>query len=193
MRPRHLITILALGLLGRAIYRVWQARRAAGARRRDAEIDPFAADPSDPVQRLDGSPELQGTPLDLDAVSLADAEAAEDLAELEIDIDETADRDPAVILLTDVVEPGPVRDAGDLYGAHTPAAVDRDHPDDDRAFAEGQNWLEALETSAVENGAEPERTLDEIIDNEDVLSPPHPAIRRDTPVADHGAGGRRGL
>lgn len=83
MRPRHLITILALGLLGRTIYRVWQARRAAGARRRDAEIDAFAADPSDPVH--------------------------------------------------------------------------------------------------------------EIIDDEDVLSPPHRAIRHDVPVADHGAGGRRGL
>jgi hypothetical protein len=85
------------------------------------------------------------------------------------------------------------RDAGDLYGGHTPAAVDRSHPDDDRAFDEGQNWIEALETSAIENGAEPEIELDEIIDDEDVLSPPHASDTRDTPVADHGAGGSRGL
>jgi hypothetical protein len=85
------------------------------------------------------------------------------------------------------------RDAGDLYGAHTPAAVDRVHPDDDHAMADGQSWLEALETSAIENGAEPERELDDLVDDEDLLRAPHPADRRDTPVADHGSGGRRGL
>jgi hypothetical protein len=85
------------------------------------------------------------------------------------------------------------RDAGELYGVHTPPAVDHDRPDDDRAFDEGQNWLVALETSAVENGPEPERELDDIVDDEDVLRPPHASDRRDTPVADHGAGGRRGL
>jgi hypothetical protein len=85
------------------------------------------------------------------------------------------------------------RDAGDLYGAHTQVAVDRDHPDDDHANDEGQNWIEALEASAIENGAEPECELDAIVDDEEVLRPPHASHTRDTPVADLGSGGRRGL
>jgi hypothetical protein len=98
-----------------------------------------------------------------------------------------------VIALGDLDELPGLRDAGDLYGAHTPAAVDRVHPDGDRSFDDGQNWIEALETSAVENGAEPERELDEIIDDEDVLRPPHASRTRDTPIADLGSAGRRGL
>ena len=187
MRPRHILTSVAVGLAARAIIRRRRARRAAS-------LDPFASDPGDPVQNLDEVPELQASPLDVDAVSQEDAEAAQDLAVLEVEIDETADRDAAVTTLVDDAPTGRrLRDAGDLYGAHTPPAVDRDHPDDDRAFDEGQNWLEALETSAIENGAEPERELTEIVDDEDVQSPPHASDTRDTPVADHGAGGRSGL
>src|SRR6185295_17359374 len=96
-------------------------------------------------------------------------------------------------IATAIDEPRRRRDAGDLYGAHTPRAVDRDHPDDDRAFDNGENWVEALAVSAVENGAEPERELDQIVDDDDLLDPPHRSDTRDTPVADHGAGGRRGL
>ena len=188
MRLRTLITPVALGLAARAIIRHRRTRRAATARR-----DEFASDPGDPVQMLDEVPELQVVPLDVDALSQADAEAAEDLAGLETDIDEAVDRDDAAISVDGLDEPTRPRDAGDLYGAHTPVAADRTHPDDDRAFEEGQNWIEALETSAIENGAEPERPLDEIIDDEDVLSPPHASDTRDTPVADHGSAGRRGL
>jgi hypothetical protein len=64
--------------------------------------------------------------------------------------------------------------------------------DDDRAVADGQNWIEALETSAIENGATPGRPLDDIVDDEEILRPPHRSSRRDTPVADLGSGGRRG-
>jgi hypothetical protein len=204
MRPRHVLLPLALALAVRAIVR---ARRRRRARRATDGIQWFRPDPSDPLQRLDEAPELEVTPLSVDAVSAADLAAADDLAILEDDLDETADRDTAVVALAeadetaviseavacDGEEPAHERDAGDLYGAHTPAAQDREHPDDDRAFDTGENWLEALHASAVENGPEPERGLDDVVDDEDVLHPPHASDTRDRPVADHGSGGRAGL
>jgi thioesterase domain-containing protein len=202
MRPRHVITPLALALAARVIVRYRRRRRAQRAA--ETSLDCFASNPRDPVQRLDEVPELEGTPLEVEAVSQADVAAAEDLAILEDAVDETADRDTeaiaeaaadesAVIAQAEGDEPARERDAGDLYGAHTPPSSDRDHPDDDRAFDCGQNWLEALETSAVENGPEPERELADVVDDEDVLRPPHASDTRDTPVADRGAGGRAGL
>ena len=204
MRPRHVLLPLALALAVRTVVR---HRRRARARRVADDLQRLRPDPTDPLQRLDEAPELEVAPLDVDAVSLADAAAADDLAILEDDLDETADRDTAVIAAaeadetaviseaeaTDLTEPARARDAGDLYGAHTPPAQDREHPDDDRAFDQGENWLEALGASAAENGPEPERGLDEIVDDEDVLQPPHPSDTRDRPVADHGSGGRPGL
>ncbi len=203
MRPRHVLVPLALALVARTIVRSrrrWRAQRADG-------IQLLRPDLTDPLQRLDEVPELEVTPLSVDAVSAADVAAAEDLAILEDDLDETADRDTGVIahaeadetaviseaVAYDLAEPAHERDAGDLYGAHTPRAQDREHPDDDRAFDSGQNWLEALETSAAELGPEPERGLDDVVDDEDVLQPPHPSDTRDRPVADYGSGGRTGL
>lgn len=193
---------LALGLAARAFMRHQRARRAAsdaGPRRADS----FASDPGDPVQRLDEIPELQGMPLEIDALSIDDVEAAQDLASLEAEIDEIAVSDDAAIEMVDVDVLASSRDAGDLYGGHTPPALDRDPADDalaategqawDGQTREGQTWIEALETSAIENGTEPERELDDIVDDEDVLRPPHASRTRDTPVADHGSGGRRGL
>jgi hypothetical protein len=176
MRLRSIITPVAVAVAGYAMARNRRRQRA----QRDAARDELASDPRDPVQRLDEAFELQVTPLNVDALSTADVEAAQDLALLESELD-----DPAAALagVTDeVIElDRPIRrDDGDLY------------PDDDRALDEGQNWIEALETSAIENGAEPERPLDDIID-EEVLQPPHPSDRRDRPVADQGSGGRRGL
>lgn len=188
MRLRSIITPVAVAVAGYAMARNRRRQRA----QRHAARDDFASDPRDPVQSIDDVSELQVTPLDVDALSTADVEAAQDLALLESELD-----DPAAALAgtDEVIElDRPIRrDDGDLYGAHTPAAVDRAHPDDDRAFDEGQNWIEALETSAIENGAEPERSLDDIIDDEEVLQPPHASDRRDRPVADQGSGGRRGL
>jgi len=110
--------------------------------------------------------------------SLEDAGAfhlgGEQLAELDIDAQSQAD----------------VEAAQDL--ARVDAEIDQ-FPDDDRAFDEGQNWVEALETSAVENGPEPELPLDELVDDEDVYRPPHASDARDLPVADRGSGGVRGL
>lgn len=205
MRPRHVLIPLALALAVRAVVRFRRRRRTQRAADRLQRCRP---DPADPLQRFfEEAPELGATPLDVDAVSQADIAAAEDLAILEDDLDETADRDTAVIARADADERAVVaeadadepdprahdRDAGDLYGAHTPPAQDRDHPDDDRAFDDGQSWLEALETSSTELGPEPERELDDVVDDEDVWSPPHRSDTRDRPVADHGSGGRPGL
>jgi hypothetical protein len=186
MRLRHIIPPLALGLAARAIIRHRRTRRTAEARR-----DPFAADPGDPVQSLDEAAELQGVPLGVDAVSHSDAAAAEDLARLEAELDGIAERDAAALRAGELDDKSRPRDAGDLYGVHTPPAVDRAHLDDDQAFADGRNWIEALATDAVEGGAEPERPVD-IVDDDDVLSPPHAGARRDVPIADLGSGGDRG-
>jgi hypothetical protein len=234
MRPRILVIALALGLAAYVVARL--ARRRARRNALDAEAaraeqfarrGGFASDPGDPVQLEGEAEELAGTPLDVDAQSSADAEAAQDLVGLEAALESEPDvvdvviemgsesrgdpgAEPSDVVIIEEAEPGTVDavieleedeieerhargDDGDLYGAHTPPAADRTHPDNDRSFDEGQNWLEALETSAAESGAEPERELDDIVDDEDVLRPPHPAASRDTPVADHGAGGRRGL
>jgi hypothetical protein len=217
MRIRTGLNLLALAVgVGAFLgYRARRATRGAGARR----FDDFAADPADPVQGFEDAMDLAVSPLDVDALSVEDAEAAQDLAALAdeieddiaagtIDVRGDTPLDPALRALDDelalsastsedvygreseLVRPG---DVGDLYGVHTPVANDRVHPDDDRAFVDGQNWLEALETSAIENGAESERPLDDIVDDEDILRAPHHTSRRDTPVADLGSGGRRGL
>src|SRR6185503_1775242 len=157
------------------------------AGRRGSTRDPFAPDPSDPVQTFDEVFELRDEPFSVDAQSIADIEAAQDLAGLELDADRIAHEDVAQVEMNSIDELAAVRDGGDLYGAHTPAAVDRAHPDDDQAFAEGQNWVEALETSAIEGGAEPEQELSEIVDDADLFRAPHARAGRDTPVADHGS------
>lgn len=195
MQSRTLFKLLAGGVVGGLALRavVHTARERRARRRWRENPDLFARDPTDPLQGLDEVSELQGTPLDVDVQSLVEAAAAQDLAMLEIDVDETADDDAAIEEGQPVELPPRLRDAGDLYGAHTPAAADRLHPDDDQAFVEGQNWIEALETSAIEGGPEPEQPLEDIIDDQDVLRPPHASHTRDTPVADYGSGGRRGL
>jgi hypothetical protein len=194
MRLPTLIKLLALGLGTRAIVRGLREQRArAAARRGEAtRAGMFAPDPTDPLQSERELAELMVDPLDVDVRSLVDVEAAQDLAGLESAVESPRDEGASGGVF-DTATVGVASDAGDLYGAHTPRAVDRLHVDDDRAFDEGQNWLEALETSAIEYGAEPERELDEIVDDEDVLRPPHASDHRDTPIADHGSGGRRGL
>lgn len=199
-----MITPFAVAVAGYALIRNRRKQRAA---RRAARND-FASDPRDPVQGFDQVAELQVMPLDVDALSQEDVEAAQDLAGLESAIDERSIADLAEIdglqvidersdaeldAVIELIAPPRPRDAGELYGAHTPPALDREHPDDDRAFDDGQNWVEALETSAIENGPGPERALDDVVDDEDILRPPHRSDVRDRPIADHGSGGRRGL
>jgi hypothetical protein len=182
---------LALGLAGYAFLRHRRNKHAA----REVIPDDFAIDPLDSVQSFEKISDLEIATLDVDALSAEDIAAAEDLAILEVESEVSSDDGPILVgSMDDVIQldPSMRRDAGDLYGIPTPPAVDRAHPDDDRAFEEGQNWVEALETSAVENGPEPERELD-MIDGEDVLDPPRASATRDRPVADNGSGGRRGL
>jgi len=131
-------------------------------------------------------------PLDVDAQSEADLEADQDLATLESDLDERSlELDTPSQTDADAIA-NASRDAGELYGVHVPRAVDRDLRDDDEAFEDGENWLEALEGSAAENGAEPERELD-IVDDSDTRDTSRPTDMRDIPVADRGSAGPRGL
>lgn len=85
-----------------------------------------------------------------------------------------------------------VHGTGELYGMHTPPAVDREPPEDRVAAERGESWIEALEELSVENGPEPEHELN-VIDDEDVDRPPHASDARDTPVADRGSGGPGGV
>lgn len=148
----------------------------------------YAPDPRDPVQGFDEAADLYVTDLSLDALDAADAEAAQDLAAMENDFDD-ASRHPLEVSLGSM-DVGVEEDTGELYGVPTPVAVDRAIPDDDAAFDEGQNWIEALETSSIEYGTEPEAELDVV---DDIDAAPHPSDMRDTPVADRGSGGPAGV
>jgi hypothetical protein len=82
--------------------------------------------------------------------------------------------------------------SGELYDVHLATAIDRELPDEDRAEDEGENWLEHLEASTAELGPEPERLVDPI-DESELHAGHRRTDRRDTPVADLGSGGPRGL
>jgi hypothetical protein len=156
----------------------------------------MAADPSDPVQGFDEASQLVVSDLDVDALDVADAEAAQDLAALDTESGTETEYDEAILerdtlsQVSDAIDHEIRRDLGELYGMHTPAAVDRSIPDEIAAMEEGQTWMEALESSAAEFGAEPEHTLDP---TDETDRPPHPSDTRDVPVADRGSGGRSGL
>ena len=157
-------------------------------RRRDRPLPaPFMEidriDPNDPVQGFDEATGFYIETLDVDAQAAADAEAAADLAALESELDE----EPVTY-----EQPVPrLGDAGDLYGVHVPPAVDRQLLDDDRAFEQGENWLEHMQATFSENGPEPERPVDP--DDDSDHNGHHSTDTRDTPVADRGSAGRRGL
>jgi len=74
-------------------------------------------------------------------------------------------------------------DAVEMYGAA--------HPDEDVAMETGQNWLEALETDAVEDTSQPELPIGD--DNELDPASFDARSREDIPVADRGAGGPSGI
>ena len=185
MRLLTFSKLLALG--GTAAWAVTRLVRSTKPARESNDLTArdFRPDPRDPVQGFDEAADLYVTDLNLDAVDVADAEAAQDLAAMENDFDDSASH-PIEISAGSM----DVEDTGELYGVHTPIAVDNRIPDDDAAFDEGQNWIEALETSAVEYGAEPEEELD-VVDDMDTA--PHPSDMRDTPVADRGSGGPAGV
>jgi len=174
MRLLTFSKLLALG--GTAAWAVTRLVRSTKPARESNDLTArdFRPDPRDPVQGFDEAADLYVTDLNLDAVDVADAEAAQDLAAMENDFDDSASH-PIEISAGSM----DVEDTGDNR-----------IPDDDAAFDEGQNWIEALETSAVEYGAEPEEELD-VVDDMDTA--PHPSDMRDTPVADRGSGGPAGV
>lgn len=155
--------------------------------------DLLAPDPADPVQSMDALDQVDLADLDVDALSVAEGTGELAGATVESSVDESAmEVDMPEDTTMEGYEQG-ARDVGDLYGVHTPRAADRAHPDDDQAMGDGQTWLEALETSAAENGPLPEEPLESIVDDEDVYSAPHPSDSDDTPVADRGSGGPAGI
>lgn len=178
MRLLTFSKLLALGAAAAWVYK----------RRKSAPTDVIEHD--DPVQRI-ADEQFDDSELSFDAIDAADAEAAQDLAMLESEIDQRAFEVDAPLETTiDANEVYVEGDVGELYGVHTPRAVDNTLPDDRAAFDDGQNWIEALQESAVEFGAEPEHELD-VVDEQD--KPPHPSDMRDLPVADRGSGGPAGV
>lgn len=150
-------------------------------------------DPADPVQGLDEVQEFHVEELGFDAMSAGDIENDMVIEETLSSMDEESmELDTPSETTLDSIERS-AHDTGDLYGVHTPPAVDRTHGNDEQTMDEGQNWIEALESSAIENGAEPEQELDDIVDDDDIYASPHPTDTRDTPVADRGSGGPGGI
>ncbi len=195
----RLITMTKLLLLGGAAALVFGKRGSKPAPARTRSLwnddepavipDSLDIDPADPVQQLDDLAVLHLEDLDVDAVSIVDVEVAQDLAGLESELDDEAllESEPTTRITT---LPRGNRGSGELYGVYSPNAANTELPDDDAAFESGQNWIEALETSAAENGPLPEEELD-ILDDDDLDSPR--TDTRDRPIADLGAAGPRGM
>lgn len=218
--PRLRSKLLLLGAAGGLGAYALRKRRAASATSRSAASDladptaadvapdviPTGADPRDPVQGIDEVHELHIEDLGVEAMSEADVEADVEIAQVEVFAEESAEQEAAMEGIVegigeglagepptlDTIEAG-AHDTGELYGVHTPRAEDNTHPDNDAAFEEGQNWLEALETDAIEKGPAAEADLTDVVDDDEVYAPPHPSDVKDTPVADRGSGGRGGM
>jgi hypothetical protein len=78
-------------------------------------------------------------------------------------------------------------------GAEANPSLGLELPDDGEAQGIGESWLEHLEARAAELGPEPEHALD-VTDDAEPHAGRHPKkMTGDTPVADHGSGGPRGL
>lgn len=183
--------VAALVLGGR---RLAARSRDLGPRRsRAVRTDDLQPDPRDPVQGFQESVELAADPLSVDALTVADVEAAQDLASLEVDIDDRArELDTPSTTDLDAINAA-AHDTGELYGVHTPRATDTDPLPDEKSGGgadDGETWIETLQASATEYGAEAEREID-VMDEMD--EPPHPTDTRDIPVADRGSAGPGGV
>jgi len=190
----HIPKLMLLGVGGGiAAYLFGRTRSQEAAPPPTSVDDLLAPDPADPVQSMDALDQVDLADLDVDTLSMAEGSGELAGATVESSLEEAAmELDTPEDTTMEAVEQG-ARDVGDLYGVHTPRAADRAHPDDDQAMNDGQNWIEALETSAAENGPLPEEPLESIVDDEDVYSAPHPSDSEDTPVADRGSGGPAGI
>ena len=167
----------------------------------DEDLDPMdlAPDPTDPVQGLDDAGGFQIEELGLDAHPDAEAQADLDAAIEEDDAEEdeeennlALDGDTPADTTADVIEATQGRkDVGELYGVHVPPAAEPVRDIESQSDT-GENWLEALEGDAAENGPAPEHILD-VTDDQDAERPHHKSDTRDRPVADKGSGGPGGL
>ena len=161
MRLITLPKLLLVGAAGAYLLHRAQNSTARSVRRARGTVPP--PDPRDPVQSI-GSEAIDS----IDALDYADQPL------------ETLDAQDTYL-----------HDTGDLYGVHVPPAQVTSHLDNDMAMESGQNWLEALQTDAIEGGPLPERTL-EIIDDEELEHIPHHSDTKDRPIADRGSGGPAG-
>jgi hypothetical protein len=181
MRTRRFTTWLVLGI---AVTLAYLARR--GRRGRRTPWRRAAPPPPEPADQ----PGMSAVPADLDLDQIATS--IDEVGGMHIEelgaLDEVGEEAPAETPAIRRVRLG----SGELYDAHVVSAADRDLPDDDRAQADGENWLERLEANAAELGPEPERTLDPL-DDSDPHAGHHKTDRNDTPVADRGSAGPRGL
>jgi hypothetical protein len=161
-------------------------------------------DPGDLSQQLDETGEFHIEPLEVEAMPGAEARADEELAiELAEEEDDTAREDEA-FGLTDATDPTVddldaqvTKDTGELYGVHTPPAVETDlafgdTADEGEAPALGESWTEELLAKSSEMGAAPEHDID-VIDETDDARPHHSTESGDPPVADKGSGGIGGM
>lgn len=185
MRVKRLTTWLVLGV---AVALAYSVRRRRGAPHR--RVVPAAPPPPEPRAPFDDPVGMWDGSARVDPAVIARTDEASDMFVVSI-----AEGDGGSELDFGVTDATPGRaaaGAGDLYGGHVAPAVDRELPDDDEAQAEGENWLEHLQASATELGPEPERVLD-MADESDPHAGHHKTETRDTPVADRGAAGPRGL
>lgn len=204
MRVKRLTTWLVLGLAVALAYALRGGGRGRGRRRRAPRrwIVPSPAPRTTPAQ-VDGGalgrPDVEG---ELFVEALSDG-ALDPAGDLDVGLTEPGLGDGEAYGVPDVDPGEPSRaerygsrraglGGGDLYGVHVVPAVDRDLPDSDRSFDDGETWLEHLETTSAELGAEPEHVLD-MSDDSDPRGGHHKSATSDTPVADHGSGGPRGL
>lgn len=166
-------------------------------------------DPEDPAQLLDDAGQysiITEDDIAVDAQPAAEAEASLDAAietaeaeGEEDEEDELAAEEPE-LTTADEYAAHVHKDAGELYGVHTPHAGDKelDKTPDQESFRDseqGETWLETLGHKAAEYGAETEEELDVIDDSDEHIEHRghHPTESGDRPVADKGSGGTSGL
>jgi hypothetical protein len=192
-------------MLAVAVTFAYAARRRRGVpARRAVPPPPMPVDlpePVDPAELVTATEIVEPTEIDINHLVRPDEAGQMHITTLGEDDLGESDAEPAPepdVAVSDPTLLDPIdpierdRITGDLYGVHVAPAVDRELLDDDEAQADGENWLEHLEASAAELGPEPERRLD-MTDESDRRAGPRRSATTDTPVADLGSGGPRGL
>ena len=172
----HIPKLMVYGVAGGIAAYMFSRRRRQAVAAAPSVNELLAPDPADPVQSMDALDQVDLDDLDVDALSMAEGTGQYERASLE-----SAYEEPEA------------SEVGDLYAVPEPRGEDRLYPDDDQAMNEGQNWIEALETSAAENGPLPGQSVASLVDDEDGFGARHASDSEDTPVADRGSGGPAGI